>query len=237
MPPVPGAPYALACQGAPAPAPARCSSGGRGGRGVLAGRCGRQGPGPLTGLPSVSPAVAQRLRKPGFPAKDGEEPGAPGADKIHLLRAREDPGKVRARRPGCRCAGGWPRPGGPGLVLQQATQGCLGSSPHEPEGSADGSVLVKPVALLRVLRSEGRGGLPGAVAPAAGGLRAALPGRGSEARAGRLVGGVALEMGCFRSPPRPWTVRTCCGFSLAVVSIQGQHRFCPFDCAGAPGRT
>ncbi|XP_042762878.1 serine/threonine-protein phosphatase 2A 65 kDa regulatory subunit A beta isoform isoform X2 [Panthera leo] len=42
--------------------------------------------------------VAQRLRKPDFPAKDSEEPSAPGADKNHFLRARgpeEDPGKVQ----------------------------------------------------------------------------------------------------------------------------------------------
>ncbi|GAB5577063.1 serine/threonine-protein phosphatase 2A 65 kDa regulatory subunit A beta isoform isoform X1 [Prionailurus iriomotensis] len=40
--------------------------------------------------------VAQRLRKPDFPAKDSEKPSAPGADKNRFLRARgpeEDPGK------------------------------------------------------------------------------------------------------------------------------------------------
>ncbi|XP_078288854.1 serine/threonine-protein phosphatase 2A 65 kDa regulatory subunit A beta isoform isoform X3 [Panthera onca] len=45
--------------------------------------------------------VAQRLRKPDFPAKDSEEPSAPGADKNHFLRARgpeEDPGKVQRER-------------------------------------------------------------------------------------------------------------------------------------------
>ncbi|XP_049469542.1 serine/threonine-protein phosphatase 2A 65 kDa regulatory subunit A beta isoform isoform X4 [Panthera uncia] len=45
--------------------------------------------------------VAQRLRKPDFPAKDSEEPSASGANKNHFLRARgpeEDPGKVQRER-------------------------------------------------------------------------------------------------------------------------------------------
>lgn len=44
-------------------------------------------------------SVAQRLRKLDFPAKDGEEPSAPGADKNHFLRPGgpgEDTGKVSA---------------------------------------------------------------------------------------------------------------------------------------------
>ena len=71
------------------------AGGGGPGWDVLAGG----GPGPVMGLLSVSPVVAQRLRKPDFPAKDSEEPSAPGADKNRFLRARgpeEDPGKVSA---------------------------------------------------------------------------------------------------------------------------------------------
>lgn len=49
---------------------------------------------------SVSPVVAQRLRKLDFPVKDSEAPSAPGADKNHFPRPRgpgEDAGE--AHRP------------------------------------------------------------------------------------------------------------------------------------------
>lgn len=58
--------------------------------------------GAVTVLLSVSPVVAQRLRKLDFPVKDSGEPSAPGADKNHFLRPREpreDTGKVSGQTP------------------------------------------------------------------------------------------------------------------------------------------
>lgn len=55
--------------------------------------------GTVTVLLSVSPVVAQRLRKLDFPVKDSEEPSVPGVDKNLFLRPRvpgEDTGKVSA---------------------------------------------------------------------------------------------------------------------------------------------
>lgn len=78
--------------------------GARAAEGIIAGRhrwLGRDVPwsGTVTALLSISPVVAQRLRKLDFPVKDSEEPSTPGVDKNFFLRPRvpgEDTGKVSA---------------------------------------------------------------------------------------------------------------------------------------------
>lgn len=64
---------------------------------------------------SVSPVVAQRLRKLDFPVKDSEAPSAPGTDKNHFPRPRgpgEDAGEVSAHTVAELLPWGGPRAGG-----------------------------------------------------------------------------------------------------------------------------